>query len=154
MSCSDFNNTYQDDSPNNGSQATCPIMTFPINSMWPSDTIWWHRSGSKLAQVMVCCLMAPSHYLTQCWLVMSKVPRHLPEEIIICRSEDISQQNKIEICIFKSTIRSPMGNVCIYIRVWIPTLWISWHTCINHPRYWHGQGWSMAPSSSASRSHR
>ena len=34
-----------------------------INSLWPSDTIWRHKSGSKLAQVMACCLMAPSHYL-------------------------------------------------------------------------------------------
>ena len=23
-----------------------------FNSLWPNDTIWWHRSGSKLAQVM------------------------------------------------------------------------------------------------------
>ena len=30
-----------------------------------SDAIWWHRSGSILAQVMACCLMAPSHYLNQ-----------------------------------------------------------------------------------------
>ena len=30
--------------------------------------MWRHRSGSLLAQVMVCCLMAPSHYLNQCWL--------------------------------------------------------------------------------------
>ena len=39
-----------------------------INSLWPSDTIWWQRSGSILAQVMACCLTAPSHYLNQCWL--------------------------------------------------------------------------------------
>ena len=45
-----------------------------VNSLWPSDAIWWQRSGSTLAQVMTCCLMAPSHYLNQCWLVMiSKV---------------------------------------------------------------------------------
>ena len=34
-----------------------------VNSLWPSDTIWWHRSGSTLAQVMAGCLTAPSHYL-------------------------------------------------------------------------------------------
>ena len=39
-----------------------------LNSLWPSDTIWWHRSGLALAQVMACCLIAPSHYLNQCWL--------------------------------------------------------------------------------------
>ena len=37
-----------------------------INSLWPGDTIWRHRSGSTLAQVMACCLMAPSHCLNQC----------------------------------------------------------------------------------------
>ena len=34
-------------------------------SLCPSDAIWWHRSGSTLAQLMVWCLMASSHYLNQ-----------------------------------------------------------------------------------------
>ena len=42
-----------------------------INSLWPSDHIWWHRSGSVLAQLMACWLTAPSHYLNQCWLVLN-----------------------------------------------------------------------------------
>ena len=45
----------------------------PFNSLRPSDAIWRHRSGSTLAQVMACCLTAPSHYLNQCWLIISKV---------------------------------------------------------------------------------
>ena len=44
-----------------------------INSLSPSDAMWRHRHGSTLAQVMACCLMAPSHYLNQCWLLISKV---------------------------------------------------------------------------------
>ena len=32
--------------------------------------IWWQRSGSTLASVMACCLMAPIHYLNQCWLII------------------------------------------------------------------------------------
>ena len=47
-----------------------------INSLWPSDAIWRHRSWSTLAQVMTCCLTAPSHYLNHCWLVISKVKWH------------------------------------------------------------------------------
>ena len=39
----------------------------------PSDAIWWHRSGSTLAQVMACSLTAPSHYLNQYWLGISEV---------------------------------------------------------------------------------
>ena len=46
---------------------------FVIISLRPSDTIWRHRSGSTLAQVMACCLTAPNHYLNQCWLIISKV---------------------------------------------------------------------------------
>ena len=47
--------------------------TFNFNSLWPGDAIWWQRSGSTLAQVMACCLTAPSHYLNQCWLIISEV---------------------------------------------------------------------------------
>ena len=47
-----------------------------LNSLWPSDTIWWYSSGSTLAQVMACCLMAPSHYLNQCWLLIREVLWH------------------------------------------------------------------------------
>ena len=44
------------------------IKVSAINSLWPSDAIWQSRSESTLAQVIVCCLSAPSHYLNQCWL--------------------------------------------------------------------------------------
>ena len=45
-------------------------------SLWPNHTIWRQRSGSTLAQVMACCLTAPSHYLNQCWPIVSKVQWH------------------------------------------------------------------------------
>ena len=32
------------------------IMWIILNSLWPSDTIWRHRSGSTLVQVMACLL--------------------------------------------------------------------------------------------------
>ena len=50
-----------------------------VNSLWPSDAIWRQGSGSALAQVMACCLTAPSHYLNQCWLIISKVQWHSSE---------------------------------------------------------------------------
>ena len=37
-----------------------------FNSLFPSNAMWWHRSRSTMAQVMACCLMAPSLYLNQC----------------------------------------------------------------------------------------
>ena len=54
-------------------QASVHIVSTSINSLWPSDTIWRQRSGSTLAQVMACCLTAPSHYLNQCWLMSSDI---------------------------------------------------------------------------------
>ena len=50
-----------------------------FNSFWPGDNIWLHRSGSTLAQVMVCCLTAPNHYLNQCWLIITGVLCHSHE---------------------------------------------------------------------------
>ena len=51
-----------------------------INSLWPSDDIWRQRYGSTLAQVMACCLTAPSHYLNQWWLIISEVQWHSSED--------------------------------------------------------------------------
>ena len=45
-----------------------------LNSLWPSNAIWQHRSRSTLTQVMACCLTAPSHYLNQCWLNYQEDP--------------------------------------------------------------------------------
>ena len=47
-----------------------------VNSLWPGDAIWRHRSVSTLVQVMACCLMAPSHYLNQYWLIKSRNEWH------------------------------------------------------------------------------
>ena len=39
--------------------------------LWPCDTIWRQMCWLILAQVMACCLTAPSHYLNQCWLAIA-----------------------------------------------------------------------------------
>ena len=48
--------------------------------LWPSDAIWWRRIGSRLVQVMACCLMTPRHLLSQCWLIISEVLWHSPDD--------------------------------------------------------------------------
>ena len=51
-----------------------------INSMRPiNDTIWWHGSGSTMAQVMAWCCQAPSHYLNQYWLFLWRPLWHSPD---------------------------------------------------------------------------
>ena len=62
-----------------------------VDSLGPSDTIWHWRSWSTLVQLMACCLTAPSHYLNQCWLIISKVLWHSSEDIIMRRFEDTNQ---------------------------------------------------------------
>ena len=50
-----------------------------VNSLWSSDAIWHHETWSRLVQVMAWCLMAPSHYLNEFWLILSKVLHHSRE---------------------------------------------------------------------------
>ena len=53
----------------------------PLWRRWLSDAIWRHRSGSTLAQVMACCLSAPSSYLNQCWLIIKYGPVAITQEL-------------------------------------------------------------------------
>ena len=62
-----------------------------VNSLWPGDVIWRQGTRSTLAQVMACCLTAPSHYLNQCWLIICEVPWHSCGCIIIRRYEETYQ---------------------------------------------------------------
>ena len=64
-----------------------------VNSLWPSDAIWRHGSGSALTQVMVCCLTAPSHYLNQYWHIISKVQWHLSEGNFIINTSAMNHLN-------------------------------------------------------------
>ena len=84
------------------------------NSLGPSDAIWRWRYWSTLVQVMACCLKAPSHYLNQCWLIISKVLWHSSEDIIIRRFEDTNTKYYI----FKITLRSPRANE-LTIMMWL-----------------------------------
>ena len=81
-----------------------------LNSLWPSDAIWRQASRSTLVQVMACCLMAPSHYLNQCWLIISNVLWHSSEGIIIQRSQDTNQYTRLKIEFFKSHPNLPGAN--------------------------------------------
>ena len=45
----------------NSSVLAYELHPLSVNLLWPNDAI----TESSLAQVMACCLMAPSHYLNQ-----------------------------------------------------------------------------------------
>ena len=81
-----------------------------FNTLWPSATIWWQRTGTTLAQIMACCLTAPSHLMNQCWLFIKCVLRHSPE----CNSTACTQvtivYNEFGTYAFKLTGISPRGQ--------------------------------------------
>ena len=56
-----------------GEKTTTKSRDMSSSSLWPNDSIWRQKTGSTFSQVMACCLTAPSHYLNQCWLIISKV---------------------------------------------------------------------------------
>ena len=61
-----------------------------VNSPQTSETLWGHKSGSTFDLVMVCCLTTSSHYMNQCWLVISELlwryPVAIYMKIIRCTS--------------------------------------------------------------------
>ena len=89
-----------------------------FNSLGPNGTIWRQRSGSTLAQVMACCLTAPSHYLNQCWLLISDVSWHSSENNWTVSAQAIILYNNFENDALKITATSPRGQ-------WVNSLWLS-----------------------------
>ena len=81
-----------------------------FNSLWPGDAIRRHRSGSTLAQVMACCLTAPSHYLNQCWLSISSVQWLSSKDNLTRDTSAINHYNQLENYLSKIQLRSPRGQ--------------------------------------------
>ena len=81
-----------------------------LNSLWPSDSIWQQRSGSTLAQVMACCLMASSHYLNKCCLIISKIQWHWSEGNFTRNTLGINHRNQLENYLPKISLKSSRGQ--------------------------------------------
>ena len=80
----------------------------PVNSLWPSDDIGCWISWSTMVQVMACCLTAPSHYLNQCWLIISEVQWHSYYGNFTRDASTINYWNLLENCMSKISQR-PMS---------------------------------------------
>ena len=81
-----------------------------FNSLRPSDAIWRHRSGSSLAQVLACCLAAPSHYLNQYWLIISKSQQNSCKSICTRNTSATNHQHWLENYLSKISFKSPRGQ--------------------------------------------
>ena len=76
--------------------------------MTPYGDKYW--SGSTLAQVMACCLMAPSHYLNQCWLIICKVQWHLSEGAFTMDTSAMNHLNSPENYLSEISSKLPRGQ--------------------------------------------
>ena len=106
-----------------------------FNSLWPIDTTWRHKSGSTLAQVMACCLMAPSHYLNRCWLIISKVQWHPSESNFTGATSAISSWNYLENYLSNILFKSPRGQ-WVKIAISEPILWIKFMSTSHEIALW------------------
>ena len=118
-----------------------------VNSLKPSEAIWRHRTGSTLVQAMACCLTAPSHYLNQCWLIISEVLWHSPDSNFTENASDIYRWNDFEIYWFETVVKSPRGqwvnlvNRLLHQDAYHHLTLLSWypdtglHTINRHPSH-------------------
>ena len=89
-----------------------------FNSLGPSDTIWWQTYGSTSDQVMACCLKAPSHYLNQCWLIISKAEWHSSKGKFTRDTSAINHWNYLENQAPKISFQFPGGQWVNIKPVW------------------------------------
>ena len=81
-----------------------------VSSLLPSDTIWWHKSGSSLAQVMAC-------YLNQCWLGIIEGLWHSFGCNFTRNVQYIYHWHEFENYQFKATATFPMDQ---WVNYWPP----------------------------------
>ena len=83
-------------------------------------TSYGNRCGSTLHWVMACCLIAPCHYLHQCWLLISDVMWQSPVDSFMVNGWDVYASCEFEKCWFKIYRNLPglthwcQENLCMY----------------------------------------
>ena len=104
-----------------------------INSLWPSDAIWQHPSGSTLAQIMACCLMATSHYLNQCWLIIKGVLWHSPETNVTRCAYELNLQHLFEALLKLLPLLLKENELINRLSAWNPVTSMELHfVALNH----------------------
>ena len=129
----------------------CLTSSSPFNSSWTSGAIWRHKAGTTLAQVIACCLMAPSHRTNKCWHIINKFSWHSSQVIILSRSFQIFH-------IFAGNALGPQTTfpiqntsssfICLYdlVKTCLTTLiwpwnWNVWNRLCNI--YTHDRDWTV-----------
>ena len=78
--------------------------------------MWQHRSGSTLAQVMTCCLMAQNHYLNQFWFIIIGLTAFYWEQLQSEWSLAMLLMN-LKIILLKLLPHLPGANEIIHVHV-------------------------------------
>ena len=86
------------------------IMVYRVNSLSPNNPYGVCSSWSILVQVMACCLMAPSHYLNQSWLIISEIHLHQVEGSCTENVPDITHYRVLKNYTFENIATSPWGQ--------------------------------------------
>ena len=94
----------------------CFNISLVINSLWPSIAMWQQRCCLTLIWVMTRCLMAPSHYLSQCWLLIKSVPWHSLESNFTRSTHELTCNICLEIRCLKLLPHMP-GPSELMIRI-------------------------------------
>ena len=125
-------------------------------TLWPNNTIWQHRTWSTLAQVMACCQTAPSHYLNQSWIIISKVQWKSPQPSVTNTNSKITYRryhsnlpgaNELKVFTFSFS-----QVLCTWIVVRKPHVCLHWPG--DPPSLLTPRSSKMAKSESTSRSTR
>ena len=77
----------------------------------------WYRIWLTLLQVMSCCLVAPSHYLNHCWLIISDNLLHSHESNLKANAKATILCNEFKNFTFKIMPHLPGGNEWMAITV-------------------------------------
>ena len=104
-----------------------------VNSLWPSDAIRRQGTESTLAQVMACCLTAPSHYLNQCWLIIGKVQWHSSADYFTRYTSPINHHHQLENCLYQFSFKSPRDQWVNSQRLRDVCVCILGHNCFIKP---------------------
>ena len=83
-----------------------------VNSLWPSDAMWQHRSGSIFTQVIASRQMVPSHYLKLCWQI---VLWYSPDGNFTGTAQAIYSCYEFENYSLKITAASPRGPFSVKV---------------------------------------
>ena len=117
--------------PNFSSFITSWGLVMPYN-----DKYW----SQLLTQIMVCCPMAPHHYLNQCRLVISGVLRHSPKFSSTGNPHESGHCNHLKFTHFKSKQHPPEDSDLS--RYWVQLWWLYSYLCRHFGLGFNVEIWS------------